>query len=439
MTKNKQIRVGMIGPKDSLQIIEKIAASFPEATWSFWEYEDVNDAPKLVEAHAGDVDVFLFSGEVPFQIVQNSEYEGTKPLLYIPHTGVALYRSLFDMALHHQKSLQRVSVDTLAEQDVRDVYQELGVPFSEVHVRSLETSGTDSEEWGRFHLRLWKEGKVDTALTTMRSVYRFLQQHDVPVFRIRPTESIIRECLEKAVRIGMLQYAQKGQILIQLITIDRFGDLVAHLGSEYEAQKVQLELYKRLLDYAQEIEGSFTSLGKDLFLLVTTQGAYQRYTDGKLTNPIPEWVLEHLPVHISVGIGVGQTGIEAETHARIALKYAQESGGGCCFLVTAAGEVNGPLDHDSPLSFAYQIDERLLAIAKQAGVSPATFGKVKHVMEKLERTELSAAELAQHLKITPRASRRILTNLENAGVARRIGEESPSSSGRPRAIFKIDL
>jgi len=437
MNQNKKIRVGVVGPEDSLQKIQTITTSYVNAQWLFFAYENVSDAPELVTKHINDVDVFLFSGEIPYQTVVNSDGNIHKPLLFIPHTGTALYRTLFDMAIHHRKDVQRISIDTVSEEDVVEVYRELGVPHSQIYFHPLAKADADPSTWGEFHLQLWKDQKIDAAVTTLSSTYHFLRNHEVPVFRIRPTESIIRSYLDRSIRIGLLEDAQKGQLLIQLINIDQFGNLIQYLGSEYEAQKIQLELYKRLLDYAREIEGSFTSLGKDSFLLITTQGAYQRFTEGKLINPIPHWVLEHLPITISVGIGQGRTGMEAETHARIALKYAQEHGGGSCFFASALGQVSGPLDQDVHASMSYQIEGKMLDIAKQAGISPSTLGKVGYVVEKLGRNEITAVELAQHLKITPRQARRIVTHLEKAGVAKRIGEESPSVSGRPRTVYKI--
>jgi predicted transcriptional regulator len=439
MIRTKKIHIGIVGPDHTLQIIKKIALSYTEASWRFYIYEDPNEAFELVMKHLHSVDVFLFAGEFSYQSVLNKNNDINKPMLYIPHTGISLYRTLFEMTFHHQISLERVSMDTLSESIVKEAFQELDIPYSQVYLTSVLCPEKDPKSWGNFHLQLWKENKVDSIITTTRATYNYLIQNKAPVFGVRPTESTIRECLENAIHMGALQFAKRGQVLIQLIYIDNLSELIRYYGSEYELQKVRLELYKRLLDYAQEIQGAFTPLGNDSFLLVTTQGAYQQYTGGKLLNPIPVWVLENLPLSISVGIGEGQTGSGAETNARIALKYAQEQGGGCSFLVTSNGDVNGPLTNEKPLSFAYQLDGKQFEIAKKAKVSPATIGKISSALEKLQRNQLTAVELSQALKITPRATRRILSQLEKAKVVVRIGEESTSSMGRPRTIYKINI
>lgn len=440
MAQNKKIRIGIIGPEDTLMIIKKIAEPYTEATWKFYNYKDPHEAVDLVRKHVKTDDVFIFTGEVPYQMVMNQNEDIHKPLLYIPHDGISLYRTIFEMTYHHQVSLERISIDTISEDVIQEVFRELGVPYPQVYLISELCPENDPLTWGDIHLRLWKENKVDCIVTTIRSTYNYLVKNKAPVYGVRPTQSVIRECLENAKSLGLLQYAKSGQVLIQLIIIDRLSELIHYHGSEYEVQKVRLELYKRLLDYAQEIEGAFTPLGNDdSFLLVTTQGAYQRYTGGKLLNPIPDWVLENMPITVSVGIGEGQTGSEAEAHARIALKYAQQSGGGCSFLVTTNGDVNGPLTNEKPPSFAYQLDGKLFEIAKQAKVSPATIGKLSSAIDKLQRNQLTAVELSQALKITPRATRRILSHLEQSKVVERIGEESTSNTGRPRTIYKINL
>ncbi|MDF9839393.1 MULTISPECIES: hypothetical protein [unclassified Paenibacillus] len=439
MVQNKKIRIGIIGPEDTLLIIKKIAEQYTESTWKFYDYKDPHEAPAIVRKHMKTDDVFIFTGEVPYYMVLTQNEDIQCPLLYIPHDGISLYRTIFEMTYHHKVSLERISIDTISEDLIKEVFRELSIPYPEVYLISELYPKNDPLAWGDIHLRLWKENKVDSIITTTRSTYNFLVENKAPVYGVRPTQSVIRECLEKAQRLGMLQYAESGQVLIQLILIDRLSELIHYHGSEYEVQKVRLELYRRLLDYAQEIEGAFTPLGDDSFLLVTTQGAYQRYTGGKLLNPIPDWVLENMPITVSAGIGEGQTGSEAEAHARIALKYAQQHGGGCSFLVTTTGDVNGPLTDEKPRSFAYQLDGKLFEIAKQAKVSPATIGKLSSAIDKLQRNQLTAVELSQALKITPRATRRILSQLEQSHVVERIGEESTSSTGRPRTIYKINI
>lgn len=434
MSKPKSIRIGIVGPEDSLNVIKQVPYSNPEAEWTFLEYDDVHNAAELVARYMNEMDVFLLTGEVPYRIVTESETEISKPLLYIPHTGTALYRTLFEMAFHHRRQMEKISIDTISEEEVAEVFRELNIPCDNNFVMPQEIQ---PGLWGERHLQLWKEKKIDAVITSLSTTMKYLIKHQVPVFRIRPTESVIRAYMDHAFRAGLLQDAKKGQILIQLIQIDNFNHLIHYTGSEYSTQQIQLELHKRLLDYTVEIEGAFTSLGRDAFLLVTTQGAFQKYTEGKLVNPIPEWVVEKLPITISVGIGEGQTGIEAETHARIALKHAQDHGGGCCFFTTTYGEVKGPLDDEKMVAFKYQIDGEIHRIAQKAGMSPVTLGKVAHVLEKLGKTEVTSVELSQHLKITPRQARRILTQLKTAGAAEQIGEEGHSIIGRPRSIYRI--
>ncbi|WP_248923912.1 hypothetical protein [Paenibacillus hamazuiensis] len=434
MARKKSIRIAVIGPNDSLHAIRQESAAYQDVAWKFQPYEDVRETVELIASQQQEADVILVSGEVPYQLVRSSRIENSKPLLYIPHTGTALYRTLFEMNYHHAIRPLRISIDTLSEQDVREAFQEMELPFEEVY---MNTVYKEPDEWGRFHLDLWQAGKIDAAITTLSATMGFLQKNNVPVFRIRPTRSTIRSCIDNAIQVGMLKDAQKGQILIQLIQIDQFNNLVHYLGSEYAAQQIQLELHKRLLDYARDIEGAFTALGRDSFFLVTTHGAYKKYTEDRLINPIPERVLENLPVRISVGIGEGLTGIEAEMHAKIALKHAQDEGGDCAYFASLNGEVSGPLDNEAAMTYNYQLVGDMVQIAQEAGISPKTLAKISHLLDKLERREISSMEIAQHFKITPRQARRILNQLENAGVAVKIGEEGHSASGRPRIIYRI--
>ena len=68
-----------------------------------------------------------------------------------------------------------------------------------------------------------------------------------------------------------------------------------------------------------------------------------------------------------------------------------------------------------------------------------TFNKILSVQKRTDNYSVNASVLAEWLKMTPRNARRILNNLVEHGIAEVIGEEAPSSKGRPRNIYRVKL
>ncbi|NRG25959.1 hypothetical protein HRF69_02375 [Bacillus circulans] len=63
--------------------------------------------------------------------------------------------------------------------------------------------------------------------------------------------------------------------------------------------------------------------------------------------------------------------------------------------------------------------------------------KIIDIQKNIGKHAITASDVAEWLKMTPRNARRILTNLEEQGLAKIIGEEVPLTRGRPRKIYQI--
>lgn len=76
---------------------------------------------------------------------------------------------------------------------------------------------------------------------------------------------------------------------------------------------------------------------------------------------------------------------------------------------------------------------------KKLGMSGATIYKLYCLCDSIGSNRITAAELANGFAITLRSARRILTTLENHGVAKVVGEEQLNGRGRPRYVYHIDF
>ena len=117
---------------------------------------------------------------------------------------------------------------------------------------------------------------------------------------------------------------------------------------------------------------------------------------------------------------------------------SKERGRGSWMVFFDDKTVVGPLGTEEQISYEY-VSEHLQEISHKTSLSVATLSRLHSAWKKLRQPGISAQELALQLQVLPRSARRILADLEQAGLAEVIGEELPGPRGRPRKRYKILL
>ena len=141
---------------------------------------------------------------------------------------------------------------------------------------------------------------------------------------------------------------------------------------------------------------------------------------------------------ITCGIGIGQSAYEAEINAGIALLHANDHHSESWMVVFDDKTIAGPLGQPEQISYGVA-SEKLHLLSARTSLSVATLSKLESILRKIGKTEISAHDLAQYMKIMPRSARRILTELEAQGLAEVVAEETLHPRGRPRKIYQVML
>ena len=98
-------RIGLIGPEDSVQRMLESSVKFQDlAEFIPRIYDRKEESCDLVRQMEGEVDVFLFSGVVPYRIVTYSNTT-TRPCLYLPRLGTSVIKPLWEMRDRDRKSV----------------------------------------------------------------------------------------------------------------------------------------------------------------------------------------------------------------------------------------------------------------------------------------------------------------------------------------------
>lgn len=427
-------KIGIIGSPETVDRIRIVSSEYENKVgFSFFCYTEKEESLEIVQQNQNQLDVILFAGQAPYFYVKQFDIF-SKPALYIPSKGTSIYEALWKI---RDKSLDytKMSIDTVDEKSATEILDSLNIPKDNIFIRYF-AGNIDTSELYDFHYNLWNAGKIKVVVTGISRVANKLQERGIPVFKLYPTASLIREHLNNAISIANIQNIKNTQVAIQIIRIED----ISNTFTKYNFSKIKNQLESKLIDYTKENYGSFFATDKNEYTIFATRGAL---SINNLKHKFPYIIMDinnRSRVRIFSGVGYGNTVHEAESKARIALKHASSESNSSCYIVDEFGIITGPINSNKQL-LSYNlivIDRKTEELAAKAKVSSSYIYKIKSVIKSANKDTFDSKELSEHLGISVRSARRILNNLEKTGHATVIGKAS-QGVGRPRKIFRLSL
>jgi len=434
-TEEKGIPIALIGPEPMIPVMLQAIKSFPSFIPVSGVYANLEEAVQLTQQLMDQVEVILYSGPLPYQACHD-RLQMRVPSHFVPLSGSGLYRSLF--RAERMGRLGAMTVDTLTRQPFVKTFRELGEPLPELTF--FPGGKADTEALVRFHAEHHEQGKAAVALTALRSVSVRLSEMGVPNEWILPTEQDIIVALERALLSTESRRNKESQIVVGLIDVDGFRKAADLRRSEHDVQRLKLDIYRMMLEYAETLEGHLTSLGGSEYLFVTTRGTFERHTGGYKYIPLAKIAQDTFSMSLSIGVGFGHSAHEAGSHARTALHRAKDAGGGMSFIVREDESVIGPLEMAEPLVAGLSLlDADLILRAEQAGLTQPYLSRIIAQLTRTGKTDYNVHELSSVLGVTTRSTHRLLTQWMDAGLAGVAGEERGKAKGRPKQVYRFSF
>ena len=183
---------------------------------------------------------------------------------------------------------------------------------------------------------------------------------------------------------------------------------------------------------AQRMEAAVFGDGVDNFFITTTRSMLMNVflKTGEHWN-LMQFGQRGPAYKVWVGMGVGNTMLEAKSRSTMALNHAIADRSGSSYLVEDENRISASIGFDDgeDHSFAY--------FARHIGASPVTLERLQRVL-KQDGDTMTSEELATRLGITIRSANRIIVQLEEAGCVTTVGKRS-TGKGRPARVIKITL
>ncbi|MCF6466914.1 GTP cyclohydrolase IIa [Nonomuraea sp. MG754425] len=417
------LTIGVVGPHDLVErvmLMGHAAAPLPCRLVAA-AYRDEQEAPDKVTRLGPGVDACLFASPVPYDLARRSGVL-TMPATYVQLGGAALVAALAKAALDTRIDPQRVSIDVVSRADVEEAYTDLGIPAADVHSRD-EPGATGTI--AAYHERLARQSATTGALTCLPAVAERLHAAGVPVIRIRPTSAAVRTALHTAALLGAHHRLEESQLTVVLVEVPTLREPVRRAAPRYWRDELRLSLHRLLVQEANRINATVWPIDDHSYLVTATRGSIAAATDGFRVLPFAARIRDELGLAVEVGVGMGRTTHDAESHARAALARTQAGKQAQGFAVDREGRALIPAPRMPP--------------AGATALKPKGVEVLARLAAKLEGgdTVVDAEGAGKMLGVTPRTARRLLRTLVDEGLAWPLPPNRTPQPGRPRQLYRL--
>lgn len=410
------MKVGVIGSKSSCEVVKKSIKEIDSSVEvASYEEEQVNRSDRLIEECEQECDAVLFTG-CAIESFVGRNYHFTRPHVSVEKSVISIAGAFLQM----QKS--NIELDAF-DIPARNIYS---CPFQ---------AGVEEEQYVEWHMKLLDEGKINVALTSLRWVYKTLQEKGYHAIYLPPTRAKVRVALEKLKNECALQEAEYAQAAVEIFQLT---DYKSREENYYSSMLAKADIEKEIIKYTEGIQGAIFASGRREYIVFSNSGAVQEeFNQRKLLN-LQKKVQEEKKISLNVGIGTGGTMNDAEMNARRALDFSLKNAKQEIFWIDAGQTQHGPLGKEIQLE--YQLissDPKLQKISEKTGLSTTSILKIIAIADVRKSYIFDAHQLAECLGITVRSARRIMNKIMEAGYGKVYAKKTAAAGGRPKALVEI--
>jgi hypothetical protein len=267
-----KIRLGIIGPIDSIENILETAKEFSELELITFPYNRTEETEQIILENRHHVDRWLFSGQAPYYFALAKgvikEEEGSFTPLY----GSSLFSALLEAQISEGKVLRKISLDTIRKEEIDTIKKSTSLKKMKMDIYPY-SGYLPAEGIINFHKQLYNNGEIDVAITCIQLVYKRLRELGIPCYRVKPSPLAIRQELLFLKERSQSSWYRKAQLAILGVEVIQQSSGVSEENYySYQMRHQELELQRSLLDYAKLINGSLVRMGDGLFFIYTTRG-----------------------------------------------------------------------------------------------------------------------------------------------------------------------
>ncbi|GAU78909.1 HTH domain-containing protein [Fusibacter sp. 3D3] len=439
------LKIGIIGPQDSLNLIDQYLNDFFEEVKTFKiEFSIFEQIPNIIQylhVQESNFDAVIFSSKISYDIV-NHAMHSKNPWVYVDKNHNQLQRLLLKIALEKAYDPLYISVDCFNEKAIITAYSEVGLTKKAYQFYAIEPdifNPNFATEIRNFHLHHFYDHKVSVCITEFPSIFNALQSKGIPCVLSAPTLSDVHQAVQKLELKIRSRINESSQIVVLAIEIDQINEYSIINENDYQIMTEKIKVTEKIYLFAQKIQATVIEIGTRGYLLFSTKNILENETEKLQHIALLDDVSQNTTNTISVGIGYGITAREANYNANLGMLKSQKNGGNHCYAVNE-GVYIGPILNtiSAKTQVTLKIDEKFLKVSEATGISIDTLFRIQCYIDQ-QKNIFTPNELANYLEISKRSVDRILDKLEYCGYMYVVGKKSETGVGRPSRIIKISF
>ena len=438
--------IGIIGPRPVVERCRNvIREENREVEILEVYYSNYKEAPALVKEYQEKADGIIFVGKTPFRISEQS-VERKVPWAFLGREIHTLFRAMLETEVVQKKDLRKISFDTYEKDMILTAYEDIGIEEQELDIHIAQQRLTDNayhDYLREFHLVNYRYHKSSCCITGFTEIYEFLQSQGIPCVKTTAPKTVVLAAYHQIEQKYMLKQQRDRQIVVMDVRVDMPKSYVAGEGQEYIRVCNRNRVVENLYLFASNIDAAIVESANNEFLLFTTQKALHKETNDLYNLYLFDLMKDVIIKNISIGIGYGDTALEARDNAYRGRMEAEKAGANTAFAVYGTEKIRGPIrltksegeEAGSDVKWADQ--DYMYQISKASGISISTLWSIYRGVKYLGGRDVTSKKLAAVCEMSKRNMDRLIQKLERAGACRVAEERMEGRTGRPSRIIKF--
>jgi hypothetical protein len=428
-----KIRIGIAGPADSVKKIMSVAKEFPEAVFDAFIYEKHSELDEILKRNRHKFDQWYFSGILNHSYVTEKQLIDKGRANYPRLFGSSYLETLLEAQLKDGKVYKEFSVDTVQDKEMEKVLQ-----FSNIVGLKFYNSPWKGYEYiadlVAFHQKHYEKGLTEIAITSIREVYTTLKKEGIPVYRATPSYLAVKNSIELLIERANTNRYKNAQMAVIGFRVNFSAREKDDLYYSFTWRNKEIDLKRVLLHFTEKVNGFFMQLGDGLFFIFTTRGELGPNREKDIFTLMEDMKLQSR-IDLMVSIGYGETALQAEHHVR----YGFQNNNRTEKTIIVVEEDHSVTEkYAAEQEFAYHPVQLGEAWAyKIKNVSPGVVSKIASYAHRYGRNEFTPQDVARWIQSTDRNGRRVVSEMQKAGIIEVCGEMQLGSRGRPRKVYRF--
>ncbi|MBP2078843.1 hypothetical protein [Oceanobacillus polygoni] len=430
-----KVRIGVIGPTDSVQQIMSVAKEFSDTSIVPFTYESLEEIDRILERNKDQFDQWFFSGIMNFSYAMDHALLPIDKAIYPNMNGSTFFGTLLEAQLEGNTVYKKISIDTIKREEIEKIlayYKLDAITYNNMPFQGYE----HNEKQIAFHQNLYEQGEMELAITFLRATYIALKEKGIPVYRVTPSYLSIEQSFRLLIERALSTRYKNAQMAVIGCKVE-FNTSEEALYYSFKMKHKELELRQSLLHLTEKVNGSLMQLGDGLFFIFTTRGEIDHRFEAAIFELIEDVKIQE-NIQLTISIGFGETVSQAEQHVRKGFHNLEKEETTSIIIVDEDQNMTKKNSNNETIAYkTIEMGAEWKAKIQHSGVSPGVVSKLRSYTRQYNRYEFTSSDVSRWLKSTERNGRRIANLLEKAGITVQCGELQSGVRGRPRKVFRF--